>query len=56
MAVGVEKAVECWMSLIEEALTDPYLTSLGRLNAVRAILEEYKQVTGKAHLKNRNIC
>jgi hypothetical protein len=56
MAIGVEKAVECWMSLIEQALTDPYLTSLGRLNAVREILEEYKLVTGKTHLKNRNIC
>ena len=56
MAVGVEKAVECWMSLIEQALTDTHLTSLGRLNAVREILEEYKHVTGKVHLKNRNIC
>jgi len=56
MAVGVEKAVECWMSLIEQALTDAHLTSLGRLHAVREILEEDKQVTGKAQLRKRNIC
>jgi len=56
MAVGVERAVECWMSEIEEALTDMHLTSLGRLNAVSEILNEYKRLTGKAQLKNRSIC
>ena len=40
MAVGVDRAVECWMSQIEHALTDVHLTSLGRLNAVREILDE----------------
>jgi hypothetical protein len=56
MAVGVERAVECWMSQIEQALTDVHLTSLGRLNAVREILEAYKYLTGKAELKGRRIC
>ena len=56
MAVGVEMAVECWMSQIEQALTDVHLTSLGRLNAVRGILDEYKHLTGKAQLKGRGIC
>jgi len=56
MAVGVERAVECWMSEIEQALTDMHLTSLGRLNAVSEILTEYKRLTGKAQLKSRNIC
>jgi len=56
MAVGVERAVECWMSEIEQALTDPHLTSLGRLYAVSEILNEYKRLTGKAHLKSRSIC
>jgi hypothetical protein len=55
MAVGVERAVECWMSQIEQALTDVHLTSLGRLNAVRGILDEYKHLTGKAQLKGRKI-
>ena len=56
MAIGVERAVECWMSEIEQALTDIHLTSLGRLNAVSEILNEYKRLTGKAQLKDRTIC
>jgi hypothetical protein len=56
MSVGVERAVECWMLEIEQALTDIHLTSLGRLNAVCEILEEYKQLTGKTQLKDRSVC
>jgi hypothetical protein len=56
IALGVEQAVECWMSQIERVLTDVHLTSLGRLNAVREIVEEYKQLTGKVQLKSRNLC
>jgi hypothetical protein len=56
MAVGVDRAVECWMSQIEQALTDVHLTSLGRLNAVRGIVDVYKQLTGKAQLQDRRIC
>ena len=53
MAVGVDRAVECWMSQIEHALTDVHLTSLGRLNAVREILDEYKHLTGQVQLQGR---
>ncbi|HSZ01200.1 MAG TPA: hypothetical protein VK788_17010 [Terriglobales bacterium] len=53
MALGVDRAVECWMSQIEQALTDTHLTSLGRLNAVREILDEYKYLTGKVQLQGR---
>ena len=56
MSVGVERAVECWMSEIEQALTDTHLTSLGRLNAVCEIVNEYKHLTGKTHLRDRSIC
>lgn len=55
MATGVERAVECWMSQIDEALTDSHLTSLGRLQAVRQILEKYKDLTGKTRLKGRAV-
>jgi hypothetical protein len=41
------------MSQIEHALTDVHLTSLGRLNAVREILDEYKHLTGKVQLQGR---
>jgi hypothetical protein len=56
MSVGVDRAVECWMAEIEQALTDRHLTSLGRLNAVSEIVNEYKQLTGKAQLKDRSVC
>jgi hypothetical protein len=47
MANGVDTAVECWMSKIDLALTDVHLTTLGRLNAVREIVESYKHLTGR---------
>lgn len=47
MANGVEAAVECWMTKIDLALTDVHLTTLGRLNAVREIVESYKHLTGR---------
>jgi hypothetical protein len=53
MACGVETAVECWMAQIDEAMTDLHLTSLGRLNAVRQILANYKSLTGKEQLQRR---
>jgi hypothetical protein len=56
MADGVDRAVEYWMSQIEQALTDVHLTSLGRLNAVCEVVAEYKQVTGKAQLRGRRVC
>jgi CheY-like chemotaxis protein len=53
MACGVEAAVERWMAQIDLALTDVHLTTLGRLNAVREIVESYKHLTGKVHLDRR---
>lgn len=51
VALGVDRAVEWWMSQIEGSLNDPHLTSLGRLSAVREIVESYKDLTGKAQLR-----
>ncbi len=50
MSRGVETAVESWMSQIDQALTDMQLTTLGRLNAVREVVENYKELTGKPQL------
>jgi hypothetical protein len=47
MSYGVEAAVECWMTQIDSALTDTQLTTLGRLNAVHQIVQNYKRLTGK---------
>lgn len=53
MSYGVERAVECWMSQIDQALNDSHLTSLGRLNAVTEIVGRYKSLTGKTRLEGR---
>jgi hypothetical protein len=53
MACGIDRAVECWMSQIERALDDTHLTSLGRLYAVKEVLEQYRSLTGKAELEVR---
>jgi len=53
MACGVDRAVECWMSQVEQALDDTGLTSLGRLYAVKEVVERYKSLTGKAELEVR---
>ena len=53
MIWGVDRAVECWMSEIDHALSDPQLTSLGRLYAAREVVERYKRLTGKAELQAR---
>jgi hypothetical protein len=50
MASGIDTAVECWMSQVDQALTDRRLTTLGRLNAVVEVMNQYKLVTGKSEL------
>lgn len=41
MQDGIERAVGFWMTQIEEALCDPRLTTLGRMNAVQEIVNRY---------------
>ena len=53
MAYGVETAVECWMTQIELALADTRLTTLGRLQAVREVVENYKHLTGRVEFNCR---
>ena len=53
MASGVDKAVECWMAQIEQIFDDTRLTTLGRMNAIHAVVQHYKQLTGKDHLTSR---
>lgn len=50
MALGVRSAVDCWMTEISLALADNQLTTVGRLNAIREIVENYKHLTGQSHL------
>lgn len=53
IASGVDRAVECWMTQVEQALNDNHLTTLGRLQAVQSVLRRYKELTGKAELNAR---
>ena len=53
MARGVQTAVDSWMMEIELALTDTQLTNLGRLTAVREIVDNYKRLTGQGDLACR---
>ena len=55
MAHGVQTAVDCWMTEIALALADTQLTTLGRLNAVREIVENYKNLTGHRYLDCRTL-
>jgi hypothetical protein len=55
MAQGVQTAVDYWMIEIDLALTDSHLTTLGRLNAVRDIVENYKHLTGQGRLNCRSL-
>ena len=45
MSAGIECALGFWMGQIETALEDPRLTTLGRLNAIRAVMQEYRYST-----------
>lgn len=45
MSEGIESAVNFWMAQIENVLGDPGLTALGRLHAVRNILQHYRSAT-----------
>ena len=38
---GIERAVDFWMTQIQEALQNPRLTTLGRMNAVQEIVNRY---------------
>ncbi len=41
MQDGIERAVGFWMTQIEQALRDPALTTLGRMNAVQEVVNRY---------------
>jgi hypothetical protein len=46
MSHGITSAVDFWMTQIEDALGDPHLTTLDRLNAVQEILKHYRNDSG----------
>jgi hypothetical protein len=48
MSQGINCAVNFWMARIEDALHDPTLTTLGRMNAVQEILRQYRHGSAEA--------
>jgi hypothetical protein len=48
---SVERAVDRWMAEFESVLMDSSLTSLGRLNAIQEIVENYNCMTGKSKMQ-----
>ena len=55
VASKIDVAVESWMAEMEQALTDPALTTLGRMNAAHEVLAHYKSLTGKQQLHSRKV-
>lgn len=50
MACGIEAAVERWMTLVDEAVSDTRLDPSDRVQSVLAVLRQYKLMTGKQQL------
>jgi hypothetical protein len=48
VACCVEEAVDRWMAEFDSVLQDPHLTTLGRLQAMNAIIARYRQLRGTA--------
>lgn len=50
MSSGVERAVGCWLTQIEEILLDENITAAGKVRATEAVIQNYKRITGKSDL------
>jgi hypothetical protein len=55
VATKIDVAVESWMAEMEQALNDPALTTLGRINAAKEVLAQYKSLTGKQQLQSYRV-
>ena len=57
VASSVDEAVERWMAEFDAVLHDPHLTTLGRLQAMSAIVARYHQLRGEAeHSRQQSSC
>lgn len=55
VASKIDVAVESWMAEMEQALNDAALTTLGRINAAKEVLAQYKRLTGKQQLQSHRV-
>jgi hypothetical protein len=51
MSSGVERAVEYWLAQIDQIVTNDKIALARQLIAVQEVLQDYKRLTGKGHLK-----
>jgi hypothetical protein len=43
VSAGIDRAVSFWMNQIDDVLQDRHLTTLGRLQAVKDLVENYRR-------------
>jgi len=55
VATKIDVAVESWMAEMEQALNDAALTTVGRINAAKEVLAQYKSLTGKQQLQSHRV-
>jgi hypothetical protein len=51
MSAGVERAVEYWLTQIDQILMNDKITTLGKLTAVQGVLRNYERLAGKGPLQ-----
>ena len=47
---GIDRALGYWLGRIELEMADQNLTTAQRMTAIRGILQEYKQVSGREEI------
>ena len=52
IVAGIDYATEYWLARVEQELTAANVSCVDRIRAVQRVLREYKDVTGKVHLRS----
>jgi hypothetical protein len=52
IVAGIDYATEYWLARVEQELTAANVSCVDRIQAVQHVLREYKEVTGKVHLRS----
>jgi hypothetical protein len=52
IVAGIDYATEYWLSRVEQELSVAGVSCVDRITAVQRVLQEYKEVTGKAHFRS----
>ena len=53
VAVGIHSAVDYWMAQIESVFEDTHMTTLGRLQAVNEIVQNYRREHAEETMRGR---